>query len=76
MIFHLLRIILFGNRKRKSITRKLLESFRESPRSNDHIFAEYVKNKLNDGEAEERVFNNIKGNSSFQLLLGFKIGCV
>ena len=67
---------MFGTRKRKSITRKLLESFRESPRSNDHIFAEYVKNKLNDGEAEERVFNNIKGNSSFQLLLGFKIGCV
>ena len=54
---------MFGTRKRKSITRKLLESFRESPRSNDHIFAEYVKNKLNDGEAEERVvFNNIKGN--------------
>ena len=53
---------MFGTRKRKSITRKLLESFRESPRSNDHIFAEYVKNKLNDGESEERVFNNIKGN--------------
>ena len=67
---------MFGNRKRKSITRKLLESFRETPRSNDKIFAEYVRNKLNDGEGEERLFNNIKGNKSFQLLVGLKVGCV
>ena len=56
---------MFANRKRKSITRKLLESFRESPASNDkkdQIFAEYVKNKLTDGDAEDRLFNNIKGN--------------
>ena len=67
---------MFGYRKRKSITRKLLESFRESPRSNDKIFAEYVKNKLNDGDAEERLFNNIKGKKSFQFLGGFKVGSV
>ena len=59
---------MFGYRKRKSITRKLLESFRETPRANDKIFAEYVKNKLNDGEAEEGLFNNIKGKKSFQFL--------
>ena len=54
-----------NNRKRKSITRKLLESFRESPASTDkkdQIFAEYVKNKLTDGDTEDRLFNNIKGN--------------
>ena len=56
---------MFGTRKRKSITRKLLESFRESPRSNDQIFAEYVKNKLIDGNAEERLFNNMKGKPKF-----------
>ena len=67
---------MFGNRKRKSITRKLLESFRESPRSNDKIFAEYVRNKLNDGEGEERLFNNIKGDKSFQFLVGLKLNCV
>ena len=50
------------NRKRKSVTRKLLESFRESPRANDKIFSEYVKNKLTDRVGEERLFNNIKGN--------------
>ena len=54
-----------------------MESFRESPRSNDQIFAEYVKNKLNDGDAEERLFNNIKGKTEVsQFLVGFKVGCV
>ena len=53
------------------MTRKLLESFRESPKYKEQILNKYVKNKLNEEDVKgnnntgpERIFNSINGRES------------
>ena len=64
----------FFNRKRKSFSRRLLESFRESPKmtKKSQLMNKYVKNKLNEEDAKlyvsDRIFNSLKGTQRFCFL--------
>ena len=68
------------NRKRKSFTRKVLESFRERPKEAGQIVNKYVRNKLVEEDAKgyvytsgsQRIFNSMKGGGKFLFSLDLK----